>query len=297
MDWQDKRIDLSVYICQQYDQKHLWFYTQRMSNNDTPTFTDEEVLTIYLFGIMQQHTQIKAIYTYTKDHLSDWFPHLPTYAGYIQRLNRLCVVFAPLIEQIQKDSPATDVCEHTYRVDSMPIVMAQSARSGKACVAEEQLANKGRCASKKMGYYGTKLHIVAQDRENGLPKAEYFGLTGAAEHDLTALRQGLPVLRDGHLYGDKIYADQPLKDTLSKQQNLIFETPVKRKKGQESLTEAEKDFSRAVSSIRQPIEALFSWIERKTNISMASRVRSYEGLLVHVFGRLTAACFLLAFYS
>ena len=182
-------------------------------------------------------------------------------------------------------------------VDSMPIVMAQSARSGHACVAEEQLANKGRCASKKMGYYGTKLHIVAQDRENGLPKAEYIGLTGAAEHDLTALRQVLPVLRDGHLYGDKIYADQPLKDTLSKQQNLIFETPVKRKKGQESLTEAEKDFSRAVSSIRQPIEALFSWIERKTNISMASRVRSYEGLLVHVFGRLTAACFLLAFYS
>ena len=297
MDWQDKLIHLYVYICQQYDQKHLWFYTERMSNNDTPTFTDEEVLTIYLFGIMQQHTQIKAIYTYTKDHLFDWFPNLPTYAGYIQRLNRLCVVFAPLIEQIQKDSPATDVCEHTYLVDSMPIVMAQSARSGQACVAEEQLANKGRCASKKMWYYGTKLHMVAQDRENGLPKAEYFGLTGAAEHDLTALRQVLPVLRDGHLYGDKIYADQPLKDTLSKQQNLIFETPVKRKKGQESLTEAEKDFSRAVSSMRQPIEALFSWIERKTNISMASRVRSYEGLLVHGFGRLTAACFLLAFYS
>ena len=134
MDWQDKLIHLYVYICQQYDQKHLWFYTERMSNNDTPTFTDEEVLTIYLFGIMQQHTQIKAIYTYTKDHLSDWFPNLPTYAGYIQRLNRLCVVFAPLIEQIQKDSPATDVCEHTYLVDSMPIVMAQSARSGQACV-------------------------------------------------------------------------------------------------------------------------------------------------------------------
>ena len=75
------------------------------------------------------------------------------------------------------------------------------------------------------------------------------------------------------------------------------DTPVKRKRGQESLTDAEKDFSRAVSRMRQPIEALFSWIEQKTNISMASRVRSYDGLLVHVFGRLTAACFLLAFYS
>ena len=32
---------------------------------DTPAFTDEEVLTISLFGIMQQHTQIMAIDTYT----------------------------------------------------------------------------------------------------------------------------------------------------------------------------------------------------------------------------------------
>ena len=76
----------------------------------------------------------------------------------------------------------------------------------------EELVNKGRCASKKMWYYGTKLHMVAQDRENGLPKADDFGLTGVAEHDLTALRPVLPALRDGHLYGDKIYSDQPLKD-------------------------------------------------------------------------------------
>ena len=102
MDWQDKRIHLSVSICQQYDQKHLWFYTQRMSNNNTPPFTDEEVLTIYLFGIMQQHTQIMAIDTYTKDHLFDWFPNLPTYAGYVRRLNRLCVVFTPWIGLTQK---------------------------------------------------------------------------------------------------------------------------------------------------------------------------------------------------
>ena len=95
MDWEDKRIHLSISICQQDHQKHLWFYTQRMSNNDTPTFTDEAVLTISLFGIMQQHTQIKAIDTYTKDHLGDWFPNMPPYSGYVQRLNRLSVVFAP----------------------------------------------------------------------------------------------------------------------------------------------------------------------------------------------------------
>ena len=78
-------------------------------------------------------------------------------------------------------------------------------------------------------------------------------------------------------------ADQTLKDALLKEQNLAFYTPVKRKKGQDRLTEDEKRFSQKVSRIRQHIEGLFRWIERKTNLSVASQVRSY--------------CFLLAFYS
>ena len=295
MDWQDKLIHLYVSICRHY-QKHLWIHSQRLSNNQTVTFTDQEVLTVYLFGIMQQHTSLKAIYIYTHDHLKAWFPHLPSYSGFIQRLNRLADVFAPLIEQVLKDRALSHVFHHVHLVDSMPIVMAQSARSGKARVAK-QIASKGWCASKNMWYYGVKLHLLAQYRFQGLPKPDYIGLTGAAHHDLTALRPLLPFLPAGQLYGDRIYADQTLKDTLLKEQNLTFYTPVKRKKGQASLTEDEKRFSQKVSRIRQHIEGLFSWIDRKTNLSVASQVRSYNGLLVHVFGRVAAACFLLVFYS
>ena len=84
----------------------------------------------------------------------------------------------------------------------------------------------------------------------------------------------LPFLQEGQLYGDRIYADQTLKDTLLKEQNLAFYTPVKRKKGQDRLTADEKRFSQKVSRIRQHIEGLFRWIERKTNLSVASQVRS-----------------------
>jgi hypothetical protein len=49
--------------------------------------------------------------------------------------------------------------------------------------------------------------------------------------------------------------------------------------------------STAVSHVRQPIEALFAWIEKKTGIECASQVRSYNGLMVHVFGKLAAALF------
>jgi hypothetical protein len=47
--------------------------------------------------------------------------------------------------------------------------------------------------------------------------------------------------------------------------------------------------------VRQPIESLFNWIDEKTGIQEASKVRSVEGLMVHAFGRLAAAMLLLAF--
>ena len=75
----------------------------------------------------------------------------------------------------------------------------------------------------------------------------------------------------------RIYSDQTLKDTLLKEQNLTFYTPVKEKKGQDCLTADEKRFSQKVSCIRQHIEGVFRWIDRKTNLSVASQVRSYNG--------------------
>ena len=65
MAWQDTLIRLYLYICHHY-QGHLWVLAQRLSNNDQPQFTDEEVLTIYLFGIVRKHRTIQDIYDYTE---------------------------------------------------------------------------------------------------------------------------------------------------------------------------------------------------------------------------------------
>ena len=71
-------------------------------------------------------------------------------------------------------------------------------------------------------------------------------------------------------------------------QNLVVLTPVKKQKGQ-NLNADEKQRSTAISRVRQPIESLFSWIEQQTGIECANKVRSYNGLMVHVFGKLVAA--------
>lgn len=43
----------------------------------------------------------------------------------------------------------------------------------------------------------------------------------------------------------------------------------------------------------EQLVAIYNWIQEKTGIEAASKVRSTQGLLVHVFGRLAAAMFLL----
>lgn len=53
MDWQLRLVFLYVFVCEQYH-KDLWVYCQRFTNNNKPDFTDEEVITIFLYGIMQR---------------------------------------------------------------------------------------------------------------------------------------------------------------------------------------------------------------------------------------------------
>ncbi len=74
-------------------------------------------------------------------------------------------------------------------------------------------------------------------------------------------------------------------------------TGSKKKKRQQELEVHDQWLSTAVSRVRPPIESLFNWIEEKTGIQSAAKVRSYKGLLVHVFGRLAAALFIMAFSS
>jgi hypothetical protein len=294
MDTASTLVRIYLFICQRY-RGRLAAVAQRQSNNAEPTFTDEEVLTIYVFGLIKKRTTISEIHRYAEDHFSEWFPDLPSYQSYNRRLNRLSAVFAPLVE----DALAAINCEKTrgevVRIaDSMPIMMAKGQRASQASVASDRLASVGYCSSKDTFFHGVKLHLVVERRPEKLPIPERVGLTPGSENDLQALRRVLPTLEDGALCGDKAYCDGPLKDRLADEQDLDLLTPVKKNKGQKTLSAADKLFSEAVSRIRQPIESLFSWIDEKTGIQRASKVRSYQGLLVHAFGRLAAAMLLLA---
>lgn len=287
MDWQEQLITIYLYVCKHY-RDGLWTYCQRMSNYADLSFADEEVITIYLFGIIDGKTEITKIYKYTDRHLRDWFPKLPSYEAYIQRLNKVADVFAPLLEQIVAEQEI-DGLDTAWLTDSFPVALAKQGHRFKAKVAP-QIANAGYCSTKKLYYYGVRVHVVGRVQPGTLPRPEYIGITGASHNDGKIFEQIRPLLHDNELYGDKAYklADE---DEIRDKQGLVVLTPVKKQKGQEHLDAADKLFSTAVSRIRQPIESLFAWIEQKSGIESASKVRSYAGLMVHVFGRLAAAIF------
>lgn len=231
MDWQIRLIVTYLFINKAFENE-LQYYCQRMSNGPPPKFIDEEVIVIFLWGIMQNHTKIKDIYNYTNNHLRDWFPDLPSYEAYIMRLNRLEDVFIPLIEEIQNNFP-NNYLKNIRLIDSMPIIMAQEKRSSKAKVAPN-LANKGYCGSKGCYYYGVKIHILGFKRSGTLPLPEYIGLTPASNHDLSIFKQITPYIQDSEIYADKAYIDSLEREILNQQNTEIY-TPVKKKKGQENL--------------------------------------------------------------
>ena len=101
----------------------------------------------------------------------------------------------------------------------------------------------------------------------------------------------MPYLQGKTIFGDKIYNDLSYFNDACPTTML---TPFKQGKGEaeviRQIEKAARDLlSTAVSNVRQPIEAFFNWLNEKTEIQRASKVRATKGLLVHIFGKLAIA--------
>ena len=161
-----KLIKIYMYVCSQY-QETLNYYCQRYSNNSKPVFTDEEILTIFLFvGSEQRYTRIKEIHSFAKEYLLDWFPGLVSYQTFVYRLNRMVGAVQELLKHLIESHKPDDCDEDTLIVDSMPI-MTCCGRNRQGKVARD-IADKGDCSTKNQYYHGLKLHLVSRFRERPL---------------------------------------------------------------------------------------------------------------------------------
>lgn len=286
-------IQIYLLVCQIYhNQSSLKF---QRDSNFKPDFTDEEIITVYLFGQLNEKFNHRQIHSFIQEYWLEWFPRLPSYQAFNRRLNLLNdnfqALFADLLHRLSVNHQSFT---EDFLIDSMPVMLAVGTRAGSARVAPE-IAKIGFCAVKQINFHGVRLHLIGNRRTSALPLPTKVWLKQGNVHDLAALREIQDELPSGiNLFGDKAYADAALKAEL-KTREIRLLTPIKKPK-KEELSSAQKRFNKTVSSFRQPIESFFKWLIDKTNIQRASQVRSTDGLLIHCLGKLTFALFLLNFY-
>jgi hypothetical protein len=284
-------IDLYLFVCRVYDTSPETCY-QRLSNNREPEFTDQELVTIRLFAHLEGCFEKKRMHRLILKYWREWFPRLPSYQTFVLRLNRLEQTFQTFGAVLSDASAVRSVPECDHLVDSLPVMLARHGHSYRARVGRE-VADIGFCAAKKTRFHGVRLHCVAQRRTGRLPLPAQVWLCAASHHDSKAFIEQQPEIAATELFGDPAYPTPQIISHLQEQQARLI-APRKKPKGAE-LTKDEKYYNRLVRRIRQPIESLFNWIEEKTQIQRASKVRSTDALMIHCWGKLAVAFFLLVF--
>lgn len=288
---ENQLIRLYLLACHVHDTRSATCF-QRLSNNSKPEFTDQELVTIYLFGHLQGLFEKKAIHRLIDKYWRHYFPKLPSYQSFVARLNLLEQTFQTIGGYLQHMLEANREPEIDRIIDSMPVMLAAGGHAYTARVARE-VADRGYCASKKIYFHGVRLHTIARRRSATLPLPDQIWLREGSVHDLRSAREQELYLPHSSLIGDRAFPDPTFQAHLKEQQTTLY-APRKKTKGKE-LSKIEKYYNRLVSKFRQPIESFFNWLIDKTAIQRAGTVRSTEGLMIHCWGKLTFAMFLLVF--
>lgn len=284
-------IEIYLFVCQVYDTSSATCY-QRLSNNREPEFTDQELITIWFFAHLEGCFEKKRMHRLILKYWREWFPLLPSYQTFVLRLNRLEPTFQTFGAVLSGAVAAISTPEADHLVDSLPVMLAQHGHSYRARVGRE-IADIGYCAAKKTRFHGVRLHCIAQRRAGSLPLPNQVWLCAASHHDSKAFVEQQPEIAATELFGDLAYPTPEIISHLKEQHTRLI-APQKKPKGKE-LSEAENYYNRLVRSVRQPIESLFNWIEVRTGIQRASKVRSTDALMIHCWGKLAVAFFLLVF--
>jgi hypothetical protein len=296
-------IQLYEYVCELYNEE-LWIEVQRFSNNKQwhlQGMVDEELITIYLFcKIQEQRNTLKEMYDHIKYYWGSWFPKLPSYTAFATRLAGLSCALEAMASLLCSRIGVPCLYGEPVALlgDSMPIITCSHKRNAKV---SREIVDKGYCASKSLYYFGVKLHAFAQESPKSLPRPQVLGVTPATTHDLTAARELISGTANAEFFLDKAYCDTSLEEKARSNNSKIFtphKTPPNSSNERKQRERAYADLSTtAVATRRQPIESLFAWLQNKTSIQKASKVRSTKGLYTHIFGCLAAAIICLFIFN
>lgn len=274
-----------------FAQTELPLYTERLSNNAKPDFTDAELFTCAIFAELAKCIDRKTGYLYIQAHYGDWFRQLPSYEVYNRKLNKYHEALTYIFSAFQSKYGQAD--QAFMMLDTEPIEVCQPQHSRRAKAAAP-FVSKGYCPAKRKYYVGAKLQLIGQARRHQLPFPVEYCIATASLHDLDIAKETLPAsdLEFVDLYADLAYPDEEFEQGIYDHKSIVLKLPNKKPKGQQ-LSLFQKAENVIHSSTRQPVDALFAWIDSQTRIQHASKVRSVTGLFLHVHLKMLTALILM----
>ncbi len=103
-------MEIFFYVTEKYENE-LKFLCQRFSNNNEPKFSDVELMTVYLcVAHYEQQFKVPNIHRFATDYLKSWFPDIPSYQAFNNRLNRLHNAFAKLTQIVLTEKQPANCC-------------------------------------------------------------------------------------------------------------------------------------------------------------------------------------------
>jgi transposase len=231
----------------------------RQSNNNTPDFTDAEVIAIGLMQGCFGCASLKKTYRLIADNHADAFPYLPTYQQWLARLHALSAVIGALIQAalLRHRMPG-----RFYIFDSKPIPVCKPIRHGRVRLLREEGAYFGKTSTG--WFFGFKLHALVH--QTGAVIAALLTPGNWADQD-AALALALSV-QGGTALGDHGYRAAELADTLMQEAQMLIITP--------ETAGDDKKKRALVSSLRERVETSFSALWGRFIDRVFSR--SWEGL-------------------
>jgi len=142
---ENQLIQIYLFVCQIYDTCSETCF-QRLSNNNEPLFTDQELITIWLFAHLNGFSQKKQMHSFIKNYWFDWFPRLPAYQTFVYRLNLLDASFQTFGKVLLKALHRQPQPEIDRIVDSLPVMLAQQGHSYSARVARARRRRRFLCS-------------------------------------------------------------------------------------------------------------------------------------------------------
>jgi len=164
------------------------------------TFPDNMILKMDLLGRLSRIRGETELLRHLERHYKWLFPELPS-QSWLWR--RLCDVMPKLEKLRRKLRHALGVDLEDIRIlDTFPMPAFKTWRLGRGNSFD--LADWGRCASKKLTYFGFKLMLSVTPA--GIP--DFYDMCSARPHDVRALEELVETLSSGLALGDKGFIGQ-----------------------------------------------------------------------------------------